>query len=68
MTFKQIFRRFGFSAILLIAGLAFLITGIIKIVNVNTYPQTTAVITYVNYEEGIGVVMNELFGEIKITG
>ena len=47
MNAKQIFEKFVLPTIVLIAGIAFLITGISKLVKVNTYPTTTAEITHI---------------------
>ena len=45
MNLKTIFRTYIVPLIVLIGGLMFFVTGIVKLVQVNTFPQTTAVIT-----------------------
>ena len=45
MSMKQKFETYGVPAIALIGAVIFLVLGVMKLVKVNTFPTTTAVIT-----------------------
>ncbi len=54
MNFKQALETYGVPVIALLAGVMFLVFGATKLVKVNTYPQTSAVITHIEMEPGVG--------------
>lgn len=48
------FYKYAVTAFLLIGGLVFTITGVVKVYQICKYPSTTAVITKIEFEEGVG--------------
>ena len=50
MTMRQKFETYGVPVLILVAAVFFITMGVMKIVKVNTFPKTTAVITRIEYQ------------------
>ena len=51
---KEVWKTYLAPAILLLGGLLFLVSGVIKYTQVTGYPQTNAMITQIDWEPGVG--------------
>ena len=51
---KEVWKTYLAPAILLLGGLLFLVSGVIKYTQVTSFPQTNAMITQIEWEPGAG--------------
>ena len=51
---KEAWKTYLAPAILLLGGLLFLVSGVIKYTQVTSFPQTNAMITQIDWEPGVG--------------
>ena len=51
---KEALKTYLFPAILLLGGLLFLVSGFVKLTQINSFPQTNAMITQIEWEPGAG--------------
>ena len=51
---KEVWKTYLAPDILLLGGLLFLVSGVIKYTQVTSFPQTNAMITQIDWEPGVG--------------